>query len=188
MSWKFRKLFNQEFIPLMKFLIHIYQPDIYAEIGIQDGHTFNQISPLIKKTYAVDINPIPKVEHNGNATICKMPSLEFARRWGEKEWEKNKSIDLLFIDGDHRKDSVLADFDALSPFVTPGTGLILLHDTYPSDEYLLKDGWCSNAWEAAEEIHTNQKYKDWEILTLPGPYAGLSILRNVSQGHLHWRE
>jgi len=41
----------------------------------------------------------------------------------------------------------------------------------------LNDRYCSNAWEAAYEIRTSEKYKSFEIVTLPGPWAGLSIIR-----------
>lgn len=180
MGWKFKKIMKMEFVPLMKFLIEMYEPDIYVEIGIQHGETFNEISPLIKESHGVDINPMPRVKYNDNVHLHANGVVEFANNW-----DINKQIDLLFIDGDHKKESVLRDFDLLSPFVSPQTGLILLHDAYPSEPYLIKPGWCHNAWEAARTIHTNHLYKDWEIITLPGPYAGLSIIRNATN-HLHW--
>lgn len=179
--WEFKKIKAQEFVPLMRFFVDLYQPDVYVEIGIQDGVTFNQISPFVKEAYAVDILPMSLVKRTENVIICQSPSLEFA-----KQWDKSKRIDLLFIDADHNKNKVLADFEAWSPYVTPGTGLILLHDTYPSAPYLLKKGWCSSAWEAASLLHRSKEYGNWEIVTLPGPYSGISILRNVEQGHLHW--
>ena len=178
--WQYKKFRNQEFVPLIKFLVEMYQPDIYVEVGVQKAFTFNQISPLVKEAFAVDIVPMPNVIRAFNVCICQKASLEFA-----EQWDRNKQIDLLLIDADHKKESVLADFNALSPFVTPGTGLILLHDTYPSAEYMLGKGYCSDAWEVARLIH--QHYKQWEIITLPGPYAGLSIIRNATK-HLHWME
>lgn len=185
--WQFKNLRKQEFVPLMKFFIEMYEPDVYVEIGVEAGYTFNQISPLVKEAYAVDIRPMFKINQLDNVKVCRMSSIDFAEKWNKGRWGKDKKIDLLFIDADHRRDAVLFDFNFLSRFVVPGTGLVLLHDTYPSSQNLLKDGWCSNAWEAAEEIFRNKnKYRDWEIVTLPGPWAGLSILRNVSQGHLHW--
>jgi hypothetical protein len=179
--WHFKKFRQQEFVPLIKFLIGMYEPDVYVEIGVQKAITFNQLSPLVKEAHAVDITPMPKIKFGRGVISHKMSSVEFAAKW-----DKNKKIDLLFIDGDHQYSSVLEDFKNLSPFVTPGTGLILLHDTYPSTEYLLADGYCSNAWIAAEILHKNKEFADWEILTLPGPYAGISILRNA-KNHLHWR-
>lgn len=47
-------------------------------------------------------------------------SHEVARTW-------SKPIDLLFIDGSHRYEDVLADFEAFFPHVVPG-GLVAFHD------------------------------------------------------------
>lgn len=172
-----------EFVPLFKILIGFYKPEVYVEVGVQHAKTFNEISPLVPLSVAVDINPMPEVRGRSGVRVYQMDSLYFAKT----EMPMIGRIDLLFIDADHKKESVLADFDALSPFVTPGTGLILLHDTYPSAPYLLKEGCCFNAWEAAEVIHKNEKYQDFEIVTLPGPHAGLSIIRKAKK-HLVWRE
>lgn len=175
-----KKYKNMEFRDLIGELIRLFEPATYVEIGVKKGYTFNTVAPLVKHAVAVDINDMSTIMARPNVEICRMTSLEFAKQW-------NDPIDLLFIDADHRKESVLADFDALSPFVREGTGLILLHDTYPVAEYLLNDGYCSNAWEAAWEIRKNPKYADFEIVTLPGPYAGLSIIRKAGKGHLAWK-
>jgi len=183
MTHTYTKYRVTEFVPLMTELIRLYKPHTYVEIGVRKGYTFNNLIIMdeIKRAVAVDISiqrtvakPDGKVEH------YEMPSLEFAKVWKDP-------IDLLFIDADHRARSVLADFNALSPFVAKGHGLILLHDTHPNDECLIADGYCYDAWEAASTIHKHGVYADWEIVTLPGPYAGLSIIRNAEK-HLAWRD
>lgn len=177
MSWEPKRFKSQEFIPLIKFLVSMYQPDVYVEVGIQKGHCFKQIAPTVKKAIGIDI----KLMFNQPGSILiEKPSLEAAENW------EHGLIDLLFIDGDHEKNAVLADIDAFLPHVRPYTGLILLHDTYPGTKELAVNGYCYNAWKAAREIHRNKKYSDIEIITLPGPYAGLSILRKADK-HLHWR-
>jgi len=178
MSWTPKRFKSQEFLPLIKFLIEMYQPDTYVEVGIQKGHCFKQIAPLVQKAIGIDIKLL--FDMPGSILIEK-PSLDAAKNW------EHGTIDLLFIDGDHKKKSVLADVEAFLPHVTPCTGLVLLHDTYPGTKKLAVDGYCSDAWKAAHEIHSDKKYKDLEIVTLPGPYAGLSILRKAPK-HLHWQE
>lgn len=79
----------------------------------------------------------------------------------------------------------LRGFALLSPFVTAGHGLICLHDTHPISRELTADEFCSNAWEAAVEIRRNPEFEDFEIVTLPGPRAGLSIIRKATS-HLSW--
>ncbi|MBT3268380.1 class I SAM-dependent methyltransferase [Candidatus Poribacteria bacterium] len=44
-----------------------------------------------------------------------------------------RSIDLLFIDGDHAYEGVKADFEQYSPLVTPG-GMVMFHDIQPQTE------------------------------------------------------
>jgi hypothetical protein len=177
MTWEPKRYKSQEFMPLIKFLVDMYQPDTYVEVGIQKGHCFKQIAPLVKTAIGIDIKLLFDIP---GSILIEKPSLEVARNWN------HGLIDLLFIDGDHKFESVLADIDAFLPYVRPQTGLILLHDTYPGTKELAVDGYCSDAWRAARDIHCNNKYSFIEIITLPGPYAGLSILRKAGK-HLHWR-
>lgn len=173
MKWK-----HTEFRELMAELVRLYQPHTYVEIGVQHGYIFNAISPLVKRAVAVDINPMDRIVSRANVETHQLPSLEFAGRWKEP-------IDLLFIDADHVKESVIADFDAMLPHVRECTGLILLHDTYPVQESLLSPRYCNNAWEAARMIHMAKKYRNIEAVTLPGPWAGLTICRKAPK-HLGW--
>lgn len=170
---------NMEFRDLMVELVRLFSPHTYVEVGVQRGFTFNTIAAMVPKAVAVDIQDMPRVIGRPNVEKHVMPSAQFVAIWKEP-------IDILFIDADHRKEAVLADFDVLSPFVREGSGLILLHDTHPVQESLLSDRFCSNAWEAAWTIRKNRKYSDFEIVTLPGPWAGMSIIRKAGRRHLSW--
>lgn len=171
---------HTEFRNLMIEMIRLFSPETYVEIGVQRGYIFNAISPLVKRAVAVDIIEMLDIIERPNIEKHTMPSAQFAVTWKDP-------IDMLFIDADHRKEAVLADFDALSPFVREGDGLILLHDTHPVRESLLSDRFCSNAWEAAWTIRKSRKYnRNFEIVTLPGPWAGLSIIRKAKR-HLSWK-
>lgn len=175
-----KKYKNQEFRELMLEMISLFETHTYVEIGVQRGYTFNILAPRVKRAVAVDINNMGHITDWPNVEKYRMDSKEFAVQWTDP-------IDLLFIDADHKKENVLADFDNLAPFVREGIGLILLHDTHPVAEHLLSDRYCSNAWEAARDIKKKRKYQNFEIVTLPGPYAGLSIIRKAKK-HLAWRE
>ena len=179
-----KKYRNMEFRELMVCLVNLFEPQVYVEVGVQKGYTFNTIAPMVKRAVAVDIKMAKSVipagpQGIGTVEKYEMTSEVFSNMWRDK-------IDLLFIDADHRKSAVLADLRNLSKFVRIGTGLILLHDTHPVNSRLLQDGYCSNAWEVAELVHSSGFFCDFEIVTLPGPWAGLSILRKVGKHHLQW--
>ena len=178
--YEFKKWRNTEHVSMMAEIMTLMEPDFYVEVGVRKGYSFNILSGLADQAWGIDIVDVSKNIkgdfHHGDSDSF----ISYMNPPGE-------FIDVLFIDGDHRKEAVLHDFDVLSEFVRTGTGLIFMHDTYPVAEHMLADGYCTNAWEAARKIFKNRKYKDFEIVTIPGPYAGMSIVRKVGKNHLNWR-
>lgn len=170
---------NTEFVGLFKEIIKLFEIKTYVELGVRKAYTFNQIAPLVSKAIAVDIDSMENVIMLSNVQKIIMNTNELAKIWKEP-------IDFLFIDACHEKEQVLKDFDNFSKFVKEGTGIITIHDTHPIDERLLSEQNCWNSWEAAWEIRKNPKYSDFEIFTLPGPFAGLSLIRK-SKNQLSWR-
>jgi hypothetical protein len=208
-----QKYRRNEFVPLMIELVKLYHPKTYVEIGVAEGYTFNVISqmPQIKEAHAVDIKIGDKVVKpdvfvtTGSASghpperiwHWQMSSQDFVHMWPAY---KKDGIDVLFIDGDHNKETVEHDFFEIGKFVRTGTGLILMHDTHPMTEELLQPQFCNNAWKFASELFdgvSNQyelgplymnddSYRYFEVLTLPGPWAGLTIVKKRGQHHLCW--
>ena len=166
---------KQEFRDLIFELVLLFKPYTYCEIGVKRGYVFNYIAPHVSRAVAVDIAPFRGIRKGGNTLHYQMSSLDFVKEWGK---QSNTKIDLLFIDADHRCKQVLEDLGAMHNFVPECTGLILLHDTYPIREELLIDSRCSDAWKAAKFIR-QELNKVYEIVTLPGPQAGLSIIRKA---------
>jgi len=168
---------KQEYRDFITEIVKLFGPKVYVELGTRLGYTFNSIAPYCEKAIAVDL-VIKGISNAPNVECYEMSSKDFsflARTWAPK-------IDLLFIDADHCFKEVMNDFDSFFDFVVPETGLILLHDTFPVEERLLKDDRCSDAWKAAKFIRGNYGDK-CESVTLPGPWAGLTIIRKV--GHRH---
>jgi predicted O-methyltransferase YrrM len=93
--------------------------------------------------------------------------------FAEELKKKGVVIDMLFIDADHRKQSVLDDFKNYFPLVKED-GIIFLHDGYPKNKEETADGYCSNCWEAIAELsrHTDT----YEMMTIP-LHPGLTICR-----------
>jgi len=166
-----------EFRQLLKTFVLLYNPHTYVELGVEKGLTFNLISPLVMRAVAIDSRKGLKIFLNSHTEILNMTTDEAAEVFqGE--------IDFLFIDACHEKTQLLTDFQNFSQFVKPDTGLIFLHDTYPINKRLLGHRYCHNAWEAAWEIRQSWPHL-FEIVTLPGPRAGLSIIRKA-QTQLGW--
>lgn len=169
---------NTEFVDLFKELIKLLQPHTYVEIGIRKGYTFNQISPLVKRAVGIDIEIRDSIIKLPNVELLKMTSDEASVIWEDP-------IDFLFIDACHEKFQVLRDFENFYKFVREGTGIIAMHDTHPVCEELLSNDKCSNAWEAAWHIREFM-WKDFEMFTIPGPFAGLTLLRKTRK-QLSWK-
>lgn len=169
---------NMEYVNLFKELINLLQPKVYVELGIRRGYTFNQISPLVEKAIGIDITIRDTVIRAPNVELLEMTTDEASRIW-------EIPIDFLFIDACHEADQVRRDLIQFSRFVKEGTGIIAMHDTHPICEELLSPDKCHNAWEAAWEIRKDMS-KQFEIFTIPGPFAGLSLLRKTKK-HLSWR-
>ena len=173
---------QMEFVWLLRGLIAMYHPSIYLECGIRKGHTFTQIAPLVNRAIGVDIVDC--------SAVCKSIHKEFAHSTTSEfldSWE-GPTIDLIFHDASHESHVIQQDIIKMRKVITPYTGLILIHDTYPMNESLTGEGWCGSAWSAARAVHNDFDFKDFEIVTLPGPWAGVSILRYVPEKHLHWKD
>lgn len=171
---------RQEFLPLMIEIVRLYEPEVYVELGVQRGNTLKVIAPFVRRAVGVDRVQLP-VEFPSNVEFFEMEIDNFAKVWKDP-------IDLLFLDADHDEKKTLEHFDLFSSFVTEGTGLVLMHDTHPVKEELIVPGLCGTAWKAAWKIRTERQYQErFEIITLPGPWAGVSIIRK-SKRQLCWRD
>ena len=114
-----------------------------------------------------------------NVKLFGLTTDEFAKIWTEP-------IDFLFIDACHERSQVLTDFMNFSKLVREGTGIIAMHDTHPICKELLAKDRCHTTWEAAMQIR-KLLHEEFEIFTIPGPFAGLSLLRKINKNkHLSW--
>ena len=93
------------------------------------------------------------------------------------------AVDMLFIDADHAKDSVLRDFFGILPFVSQH-GLILLHDTHPKSVDYLDPQYCNDAYKAIEEL--SKRMDQFEMMTIP-LHPGLTLCRKRTS-QLSWLE
>ena len=163
-----------EYAGLLVDFVKLLKTGTYVELGVRRGYTFNKVSPFVKRAVAVDMREVPGVVKLPHVEVYTMTTSKFSRVWKDP-------IDLLFIDACHNKESVLEDFRLFVPFVREDLGVIALHDTYPMYKELLIPTYCSNAWEAIQEIKDFTKNRRFEIFTVPGPFAGITFVRKVTK-------
>ena len=103
---------HEEFV---EFIASYTKPQVYLELGIYDGSTFNRVRPHVKSwAYGVDIKPKIKEEEmaTSNSTVYQMSTEQFAEYWNE---DIHEDIDLIFIDADHSKGEGLQDVANFCP-------------------------------------------------------------------------
>ena len=178
---KYRQM---EFKNLLLELAILFQPKTYLELGVKDGYTFNAVSPIVEKAYGVDIiqRGSVKIDHNVEFFEC------FTSKFYENFVKRGEKIDFIFIDADHKKESVICDIAIAKDLIEPYSGLIFVHDTYPIREELLDRGYCNNAWKAIRDIKEYSQKWELELITLPGPWAGLTIIRYTPDNKYGWMD
>ncbi len=152
--------FHEQLIPL---LVSGLGCESYLEFGTHENETISKV--LCPRRYGVDLNPheIP------NVSYFKMSTQEFIRH----QAEKYAPYSFVFVDADHSKEAVRADFFGIWRFVAD-EGIVVLHDTNPETVADTAPGLCGNAWEFARMLQA-------EAVTL-NYHPGLTIVRKRE----HW--
>lgn len=83
-----------------------------------------------------------------------------------------QKFDIIFIDINHNIEQVILDFEN-SLKILNKYGIILIHDTDPITEELLKSNYCDNCYKLIDYIN---KKEDLDIITLPIQESGMSIV------------
>jgi hypothetical protein len=139
----------------------------YLELGVLYGGTIDFIRPLVTRCIGVDIKD-QRINKTGE--FYKMTTDDFFKNF------KNKA-DVIFIDADHKIESVIRDFEnALK--VLNKFGVIFLHDTDPKYKLYLKPEFCNNSYKIVDYIYKN--HKELNALTLPISLDGLTIVSRKS--------
>jgi len=127
------------------------RPKVICEIGTAHGNLTANLLRNCPDATMVTVNA-PTHLQSGNLVTYKLTEHEIGRVYRKYGYEdrviqllvnsleldlkkslKSDLIDLAIIDGCHDTDFVLNDFQKMREFVRPG-GVVLLHDTHPSQE------------------------------------------------------
>jgi hypothetical protein len=150
------------------------KPKISIEVGVAHGVVTRILSKSSEHVFAIDIDaaPIAGIEQLTNVTgiIGDSPiKLQELSNRGVK-------ADIIFIDGDHRIDAAIKDFNEALKLVQL-EGLILMHDTYPRNKDFVseKNEVCSTSYLVPDRIRS--LYPGMNVITIP-THPGLTIIQS----------
>ena len=136
---------------IINYLISKYKAKSYLEIGVWNGHNFDNI--VCAKRIGADPSP----EKLKNPELCKvMTSDEFFAQNTEK-------FDAIFIDGLHHADQVLKDLINATKCLNPN-GFIVCHDMNPVTKraqeipYSGQGMWNGDCWKALVQFRQEQGF------------------------------
>ena len=150
---------------------------VYAELGIYEGETFNAINAETKIAVDIDSKYLSFADKSPSNTSILGDSLVLA------EYLKTNSIelDMLFIDANHSCQAVFTDFKALESFVKPN-GIILMHDTFPKSREYSAQEYCGDAFMALDDL--THEFKNWNFATIP-VHPGITLATRLPN-RPHW--
>ena len=125
---------------IINYLIKNNDYSRYLEIGVQKGHSFKKVICDHKD----GVDPKPK---------SKKVSIDYIMTSDDffNTIPSSQKYDIVFIDGLHEKDQVLADVrNSLDHLIDGGT--IVLHDCNPESERMARLDRNGTVWEAVVEL------------------------------------
>lgn len=143
---------------------------LYLELGCQFGNTARKMIAANRKVIDVDIS---RQIGPGDFFFFHQDQEstdQFFSHFNEKP-------DVIFIDADHKFESVQKDF-ANSIRVLNEGGSIFLHDTDPENERLLDPQSCNDSYKIVDWIKEN--YPELTVMVIPADEPGLTIVRRTN--------
>lgn len=143
---------TSEIIWLKEKILLLNPRNIAVEIGVFEGGTFIIFTHLFKKVIGIDIEKKDlsfKLRDEDQYIIGNSRDQNIISKID------NKSIDFLFIDGDHSYEGIKGDFFSWKPKIRKG-GLIAIHDINGVDLGGFRDLNVMTFWN---ELKESNKYK-----------------------------
>jgi len=177
-----------EHIPFSFFLVEVFMPGLFVELGTHSGNSYNAFCQAVKtlnlatRCFAIDtwkgdahagfydekvfagLKEYQDKNYQDFSTLLRMTFDE-----GIEHFE-NRSIDLLHIDGHHTYEAVKHDFETWLPKLSD-RAVVLFHDTNEKKEDF-------GVWKLWEEL--SQKYNSFNFLYGHG-LGVLAVGKNISE-------
>jgi len=144
-------------------LVKLLNVSSYLELGLYVGETFELVCSVIRDCVGVDV-----VDRRRNKSIGT-----FYNTTTDKFFEtNNRTFDLIFIDADHRYESVLRDLkNALK--ILNQNGTIILHDTDPENISYYNPGFCGDSYKVINELDK----MGLDSITIPSGHEGITLVK-----------
>ena len=152
---------------VLAMIASIYKPKVYIELGLYDGETFNKVKNFCGRAIGVDIR---EISLDGEIHVCTTDDFF-------NQIFTNEKADMIFIDADHKYDSVMKDLENSLKVLNQG-GCILLHDTDPESDHLFDPGYCGDSYRVVDYLESKN---DLNVVTIPCTEAGLSIVTRKNE-------
>jgi predicted O-methyltransferase YrrM len=155
--------------------LRVINPSVTVEIGIALGDTTRVFSRFSNEVFAIDIDESAATRVSKLRNVKAMIGDSSALMRGLLD--QGVRADFVFIDGDHRIEKVMSDFEVATALMNPN-GIIGIHDTYPRNQSFIstENEWCGNSYLAPSYIQ--ERFPDWSTITIP-VHPGLTLAQRL---------
>lgn len=143
------------------------RPNVYIELGVGEGNTFNKIAPFVSRAIAVDTK-IPKELED-----YEVYEMETSQFFGDG-WFIGEA-DLIFIDAATSYEEVKKDLkNALD--ILSDDGMIILNSTDPVSNFMQDNpAACGDVYKLVDDVEEGT-LAEVNVVTLPIGDGGLSLI------------
>lgn len=150
------------FSELISLIVKLTNCQSYLELGVDKLDTISVLKHVVKKCVGVDILNV----NIDGVDFYNMTTDDFFK-------VNNDNFDVIFIDADHKFESVKKDLEN-SLKILNEFGIIILHDTDPIHEKLVENIYCSDSYKIVTYIYS--EHPELNIITFPINETGLSFV------------
>jgi hypothetical protein len=114
-------------------LLKTIEPDVSIEIGTYKGGSLQVLSQFSKQVYSLDISPEPKknLKSKFNNVEFKIgESHKIINELIHEIHDEKRKLNFILIDGDHSKNGVVKDLEAILSYKFKNPLTIILHDSF----------------------------------------------------------